>query len=445
VARRRTCFSCGQAQSGSAPFCSSCGKPVDAPDLELLSGDTSATIGTDITMARGGSRIRSVLVIGAVVAAIGSAAAFTGNTAKSSSASTTTEPTTSTTERTTTTEATASTTEATITTVAPLVPRKLDALPLPGETTGATLLLLGGSVGDGSLGRSRILDVDRGVLTTLDDTRSFNGDQIIFAPTSKGLVAAPMYGSGTASIELWQRDGSVRPVVAADSGGPLFRGQSVFAGDTLWSTEFNPTGAGGQSLTSFSFRNGERVVWLKDATDISLVGVDTKGRPVVNGLDGGAYTFDPLTRTFARLTAAPVEAVSEAGRVEVECTTSLICTEVFRGVDGTLHRLNFPTGGRGNISFSPDGKHAVKVSYGFGGSEVTCDVADTSTGEVVHLGGFDQSQGQVSFPVWTSDGRWLFLQLATGLAAWREGLSAPVIMQVDGKPIESFAVGVFPN
>jgi hypothetical protein len=406
---------------------------VDAPDLEMLSGETSATVGTDVTLARsGGSRFRSVLVIGAVIAAIGSAAAFTGNGAKSSSASTTTEPTTS-------------TTEATTTTVAPLVPTKLDTLPLPGETTGATLLLLGGSGADGSLGRSRILDVDRGVLTTLDDTRSFNGDQIIFAPTSKGLVAAPMYGNGNASIEVWQRDGSVRPIVAAGSGGSLFRSQSIFAEDTLWSLEFNPSGGGGQSLTSFSFRNGERVVWLKDANDVSLVGVDAKGHPVMHGVDGGAYTFDPLTRTFARLTGATVEAFSAAGRVEIECTKSLICTDVFRGADGTSHPLNFPKGGRGNVSLSPNGKYAVRQTYEFGGGQVSLDVADTFTGEVVHLGEFDQGRGLSSFPVWTGDGRWLFVQLTTGLAAWRDSLSAPVILQLDGKPIESFAVGVFPN
>lgn len=399
----------------------------------MLSGDTSDTVGTDISLARNGSRVRSVLIIGMVVAAIGGAAAFTGSSAKSSSASTTT-----------TTEPT-STTEATTTTVAPSVPRKLDTLPLPGETTGATLLLLGGPGAYGSIGHSRILDVDRGVLTTLDDNRSSDGNQILFAPTSKGLVAAPMYGSG--SIEVWQSDGSVRPIAAAadSSGGLFFGGQVVFAGDTLWSTEYNPGGTGGQSLTSFSFRNGERVVWLKDANDISLMGVDPKGRPVVHGMDGGAYTFDPLTRTFARLTDAVVEAVSAAGWVEIECTESLTCTDVFHGTDGASKPLQFPRSNRGNVSLSPDGKHAVKLTYGFDGSEVRWDVADTSTGEVVHLGGFDQSQGPNSFPVWTSDGRWLFLQLSTGLAAWREGLSAPVIMQVDGKPIESFAVGVFPN
>jgi hypothetical protein len=400
----------------------------------MLSGDTSAAGGTDITLARsGGSRLRSALVIGAVIAAIGGAAAFTGNNAKSTSASTTTEPTTSTT--TTATEGT--------TTVATLVPRKLDTLPLPGETTGATLLLLGGSVANGSFGHSRILDVDRGVLTTLDDTRSSDGNQIIFAPTSKGLVATQMYGNG--SIDLWQRDGSVRRIVAADNGGPFLSGQVVFAGDTLWVTEFNPGGSGGQSLTSFSFRNGERVVWLKDANDISLVGVDVKGRPVVNGADGGAYTFDPLTRTFTRLTSAPVEATSAAGRVEIECTESLTCTDVFRGADGVSHPLNFPKGGRGNLSLSPDGKHAVKQTYEFGSNRLALDVADTSTGEVVHLGGFEQGERPFSLPVWTSDGGWLFLEIATGLAAWRDGLSAPVVMQLDGKPIESLAVGVFPN
>lgn len=430
MARRRRCFSCGQAQSGSGAFCSSCGKPVD-PDLEILSGDSSATAGTDVTLARSGLRVRSVLVIGAVVAAIGSAAAFTGNTSNSGTAPTTTQPTTSTTETTTTT-------------VAPLVPRKLDALPLPGETTGATLLLLGGSVGDGSLARSRILDVDRGVLTTLENTRS-NGDQIMFAPTSKGLVSTPMYGNG--SIEVWQRDGSVRPVGAANSsGGLVFNGQAAFAGDTVWVTEFDPAGQGGQSLISFSFRNGERVVWLKDANDVSLVGVDAKGRPVMNGLDGGAYTFDPLTRTFTRLASAIVEIVSAAGRVEIECTETLTCRDVFHGADGTSSPLQFPKSSRGNVSLSPDGKHAVRLTYDSGPSnQITFDVADTSTGEVVHLGGFDQGRGPSSFPAWTSDGRWLFLQLAAGLAAWREGLSAPVIMQVDGKPIESFAVGVFPN
>jgi hypothetical protein len=433
VARRRTCFSCGQAQSGSGAFCSSCGKPVDAPDLEMLAGDTSASEGTDVTLARSGSRVRSVLAIGVVVAAIGGAAAFTGSSAKSTSASTTT-----------TTPPSTSTTEVTTTTVAPLVPRKLDALPLPGETTGATLLLRGGSLGDGSLGHSRILDVDRGVLTTLDDTRSSDGNQIIFAPTSKGLVATQVYGDG--SIDLWQRDGSVRSVAAASStSGTFFGGQVVFAGDTMWATEYNPGGSGGQSLTSFSFRDGERVVWLKDANDISLVGVDKRGRPVMNGADGGAYTFDPLTRTFARLTGAPVEVASEAGRVEIECTESLTCTDVFRGADGVSHPLNFPKGGRGNVSLSPDGTHAVKQTYEFGSDRLAFDVADTSTGEVVHLGEFEQGQRPFSLPVWTGDGRWLFVQLTDGLAAWREGLSAPVIMQIDGKPIESFAVGVFPN
>ncbi len=370
----------------------------------MLSGDPSAAEGTDITLARGGSRVRSVLVIGAVVAAIGSAAVFTGNTSKPSSASTTPQPSTSITS---TTESTTSTTEVTTTTVAPLVPRKLEALPLPGETTGATLLLLGGSVADVSLSRSRILDVDRGVLTTLDDTRSFDGSQITFVPTSKGLVSAPMYGTG--SIEVWQRDGSVRPVAAASSSdGVFFGGQAVFAGDTLWATEFNPGGPGGQSLTSFSFRNGERVVWLQDANDLSLVGVDAKGRPVVNGPDGGAYTFDPLTRTFGRLSSATVEAVSAAGRVEIDCTESLSCTDVFRGGDGTSTPLEFPKGSRGNVSLSPDGKHVVKQTYEFGGSQFTIDVADTSTGEVVRLGRFGQGQFPASFPVWTSDSRWLF-------------------------------------
>ena len=118
---------------------------------------------------------------------------------------------------------------------------------------------------------------------------------------------------GTGLFCSAQSDGSVRLVVAADGGGPFLTGQAVFAGDTLWSTEFNPGGPAGQSLTSFSFRNGERVVWLKDANDVSLVGVDAKGRPVMNGMDGGAYTFDPLTRQFARLTSAPVEAISAAG------------------------------------------------------------------------------------------------------------------------------------
>ena len=64
---------------------------------------------------------------------------------------------------------------------------------------------------------------------------------------------------------------------------------------------------------------------------------------------------------------------------------------------------------------------------------------------VVHLGGFDQGRGPFSLPVWTGDGRWLFLLLTTVLAAWREGLSAPVITQLDGRPSESLAVGVFAN
>ena len=52
---------------------------------------------------------------------------------------------------------------------------------------------------------------------------------------------------------------------------------------------------------------------LRSNRRADLMGVDAKGRPVMNGMDGGAYTFDPLTRQFARLTSAPVEAISAAG------------------------------------------------------------------------------------------------------------------------------------
>ena len=83
-------------------------------------------------------------------------------------------------------------------------------------------------------------------------------------------------------------------------------------------------------------------MWLRDATDISLVGVDAKGRPVVNGMDGGAYTFDPLSRLFARLTGAPVETVSLAGRVEIDCTESLTCTDVFGAPMERRIPCNFP-------------------------------------------------------------------------------------------------------
>jgi hypothetical protein len=430
VARRRTCFSCGQAQSGNGAFCSSCGKLVDAPDLELLSGGTLTDVGSDVSLARGdGSRFRSLLVIGAVIAAVGSAAAFTGNNAKSSSTSTTS-----------TTEPTTTTTEETTTTVARTVPRKLDTLPLPGETTGATLLLLGSPTGNGNLEKNRILDIDRGVLTTLDDRRANNGNPIVIVPTSKGLVAVPQFGGGV--MELWQRDGSMQPI---PGDGLANRQQVVFAGDTVWAieTEFDPSGGGNPRLTSFTLRNGQRVVWLEDASQ-TLIGVDAKGRPVVRGSDGGAFTFDPLTKQMNRLTTAVVEAISARGRVEVECTDTMICGHVFRNADGPSQRLDFPAVIYGSVSLSPDGKYALMVGYR-NGSEVTYDVADTATGAVVRLGTFTQDRYQAAIPTWTADGRWLFVQVDDGLAAWRAGLDKPIPLLAEGKPIQAFAVGVFPN
>jgi hypothetical protein len=414
-----------------------CGKPVDAPDLELLSGHTSVGEGHDVAFPRGGTRVRSALAIGAVVAAMGVAAAFAGTDIKASSARTTVAASTTTTEATTT--STGAGVERSTTTVPLNVPMRLGGTLLEGETTGATLLLLGGPNDDGSLERSRILDIDRGVLTTLDDYYGpTQGTPITLSPTSQGLAALVLYGN---NLELWQRDGSKSTIVGQES---INRTQAFFAGDTVWATEFDPTGGSNQRLTSFTLRNGQHVVWLEDASQIGLIGVDAKGRPVVRGVDGGAYTFDPLTRQLNRLTSATVEAIAANGRVELECSDTMVCGEVFRNVDGTTQALGFPTAPLESTSLSPDGKHALKLSHG-SGPEIFYDVADTATGAVVRLGFFIQDRYPAPTAAWTSDGRWLFVQLSTGLSAWRTGLEKPIPILVDGQPIQVLAVGVFPS
>jgi hypothetical protein len=412
-----------------------CGKPVDAPDLELLSGPASVGDGQDVALARSGNSLRSMLAIGAVVAAIGGAAALTGSDVKASS--TTTSKAVTTTSLGTTTSIGAGI-ERSSTTVPRNVPVSLGGPLLEGETTGATLLLLGATASDGSIERSRILDIDRGVLTTLDDFGGSNGNQIALSPTSKGLAAAALYGN---SLELWQRDGSKQTIVSPEA---IQRTQVVFAGDGVWATESDPTGGQNQRLTNFTLRNGQRLVWLEDASQISLIGVDAKGRPVVRGVDGGAYTFDPLTRQLNRLTRATVEAIGASGRVELECSDSMVCGEVFRNVDGTSQRLDFPTAPLESTSLSPDGKHALKLSHG-SGPEIFYDVADSTTGAVVRLGYFIQDRYPAPSAAWTNDGRWLFVQLSTGLSAWRAGLDKAIPLLLDGEPIQAFAVGVFPN
>jgi hypothetical protein len=174
VGRGRSCFSCGETQSGPGQFCRTCGKPLDAPDLELLSGEVHTDSGSDVVMSVGGSKGRSAVAIVAVLAALGGVAAFSGKSTTATVASTTTasqRPTT-TGQRTTTTTAppetsTTSTTDdaaARAREIAMTQPRMV-ATPILPEKTGLKLLVVGMQQTASGPPRDAIIDLDSGLVT----------------------------------------------------------------------------------------------------------------------------------------------------------------------------------------------------------------------------------------------------------------------------------------
>ena len=218
------------------------------------------------------------------------------------------------------------------------------------------------------------------------------------------------------------------------------------AGDTLWTTEIEADGVT-RRLASVDVRNGEVNTWVDMPTDSFLVGSNEANHPLVySRFAGSTYAFNPATKQFDLSSPGWTLFADAERRLEVRCDEHLACHVVLRGPrdgirDGALTALaDFPD--NGDASLAPGGEHALIVTYSRLGASF--DVVNTVTLARSHL--LTESFNNNPVPTaWSADGTWLFLLDNGRLLAWRDGLVAPIEVQLNGAPVLASAIGVFPN
>ena len=461
VVRRRSCFSCGEVQGGSGAFCIACGKPLEAPDLEFLSVDSTATTGNDVVLATGGGKGRSALAIVAVLAALGGVAAFSGKSTTTTARSTTTAKSakSTTTAVAKATGTTISTLRAT-TTVPPDVvrttvtdaedalareivltqPRTL-ATPILPEKTGAKLLLSGLTMlATGQRGNA-IVDLDSGLVTPYP-ADGVVGQPVIQTYGSGLLLTDTSYGG--LRFDTWQPTGPTRsvgsPVVNSD--GPNYA--NALTGDVFWSIGRSPLVSQNNTvrLMGFDVRDGHTVTDVAMPESTQLIGSDAANHPVVVDYGSGTYSFDSATQQFTRITTNMALAVRGDWRVERACTEQLVCGFVLQNSADPprpVPDLNFFGG---PLSLSPNGQTLVQVSYPDGGAP-TLEAVDLIAGTRQKL-----QMDADTFPMplsWSADGMWLFGRTNGVLATWKVGTTETRQLAFDGDPVRVEAFGVFPS
>jgi hypothetical protein len=462
VVRRRSCFSCGQAQSGSGAFCIACGKPLDAPDLEFLATDSTATTGNDVVMETGGGKGRSAVAIVAVLAALGGVAAFSGKSTTTTAKSTTTVKSTKSTTtaaakatRTTTSTAAAATTvlpdDANTTTttdaaaarvreLALTQPRTLVTPILP-EKTGAKLLLIGLSmVATGQRGNA-IVDLDSGLLTPYPADGVV--DQAVVQTYGSGLLLTDT-SYGRLRFDTWQPTGLTKSVATpvVNSDGSNFA--NVLAGDVFWSISRNALVPQSNvvRLVGYDVRDGHTVADVAMPESAGLLGSDAANHPVVVDYGSGTYSFDPATQQFTRVTTNMALAVRGDWRIERACTEQLVCGYVLlNGIDPPRPVPDLQLFG-GPLSLSPNGQTLVQASYRDGGAP-TLEAVDLIAGTRQEVG-----MDADTFPLalsWSADGRWLFGRMNGVLSAWKVGTTEALPLAFDGDLVRVEAFGVFPS
>jgi hypothetical protein len=463
VGRRRSCFSCGEVQTGGGAFCSACGKPIDAPDLELIAGDTTSNAASDVVLSSGSPRGRSMLAIGVVLAALIGVAAFSG-----AGKTSTTVPTTTTTTAAPTTSIAATTTATTTTINTPITQQRsadprpviptlpssltivpgsdaptvaptggqLGAPPLPGEKTGAKLLLLGlYAAGDA---KDTIIDLDSGALTRLDSATLVDSSSPLLT-TATGLV---LNGSGGFNVQFFTADGGHlqhrRPGLGSSGTG-------VVIGDVLWTTQIETDGRT-ERLASIDLQTGAAVTWVDMPFGTFLVGQDETGRPMVHASAVSAtYAFDIDTKQFDLVSATSVIDADGQRRIELRCDDHLVCHFVLHGPrdgirEGEITELA-DYSGNSTASLAPGGENVLITTYS--PLAVSFDVVNVATRERVHL--LNRSFANDVIPLaWSTDGRWLFFLNDNQLWAWRTGLPAPIEVLFDGNSVHADGLGVFP-
>ncbi len=447
-------------QTGGGAFCSACGKSLDAPDLELIAGDTTSETGSDVVLSSGSPRGRSMLAIGVVLAALIGVAAFSGAGKTSTTAPTTTTttsaPTTSTSSTTTTTIKTEITQQrsADPRPVIPTLPSSLTVArgsdapvtvsaggqlgtpPLPGEKTGAKLLLLGlYSAGEA---KDTIIDLDSGTLTRLESATLVDSSAPLLT-TATGLV---LNGSGGFNVQFFTADGGHlqhrRPGLGSSGTG-------VVIGDVLWTTQIEADGRT-ERLASIDLQTGAAVTWVDMPFGTFLVGQDETGRPMVHASAVSAtYAFGIDTKQFDLVSSTAVIDSDGQRRIELRCDDHLACHFVLHGPrdgirEGEITELA-DYSGNSAASLAPGGENVLITTYS--PLAVSFDVVNVATRERVHL--LNRSFANGGIPLaWSTDGRWLFFLNDNQLWAWRAGLPAPIEVLLDGQPVHADGLGVFP-
>ncbi len=401
-----------------------------------------------------------MLAIGAVLLALIGVAAFSGagktSTTVLTTTTTTSAPTTSTAATTTTTIKSATTQQrsADPRPVIPTLPSsltiergsdapvavsaggQLGAPPLPGEKTGAKLLLLGlYAAGEA---KDTIIDLDSGALTRLESETLTDSSSPLLT-TATGLV---LNGSGGFNVQFFTADGGHlqhrRPGLGSSGTG-------VVIGDVLWTTQIEADGRT-ERLASIDLQTGAAVTWIDMPFGTFLVGQDETGRPMVHASAVSAtYAFDIDTKQFDLVSANTVIDSDGQRRIELRCDPHLACHFVLHGPrdgirEGEITELA-DYSGNSSASLAPGGENVLITTYS--PLAVSFDVVNVDTRERVHL--LNRSFANGGIPLaWSTDGRWLFFLNDNQLWAWRAGLPAPIEVLFDGKSVHADGLGVFP-
>jgi hypothetical protein len=437
VARRRSCFCCGQPQWGSGQFCNSCGKPLDAPDLELLSGETVAREGADVVLSSGSNKGRSAIAIVGVLAVLGSVATFSGK-GTTKATTTTVSPTTTTPPAPTATVPGTTTTSTDVTDVTAVIEitvplKRVLTTPIIAEKTGLKLLLMGVQFGPYTRGNA-IVDLDSGTVTpVVSEFSGFAGQAISnVEPLATGLLVID--SAGTAAV--WEPDGTTRPFDARLPGGSARVGH-----DLVWSRDDDGTTELGK-LVAHDLHHGHEVVSITMPQSAGLMGVDSNDHAIVSEIGSGTYSFDPATKLFTRLSRNMTIVAQADRRIERSCDDYLVCSTVMVSGDQVtlLPDLNFFGG---PFFLSPDGRYTLQSVYSnSSNSGQIVQIVDLTTGTRQPL---KSGSSRIESFAWSPDSQWLFGIADHELVAWRAGSAETRHLTFDGDPILAAAVGVFPT
>jgi hypothetical protein len=461
--------------------------------LQILSVDSPGPEGTDVVLAPGSSRTRSLIVVGAVFLALAGAATLSGGKSKARSASpatTTTAPTTSapTTTQTLTTQPTTTTTttstptptgsftvvdigapdgsssrftvtggfsRTTPTTSLPPPPRRLQRALMLGEKTGLKLLLLH-SREDASPQNATeswgdsILDLDAGTVTHLGtttySTNSYERSGIL--PSQTGLVS--VVSGSDLTVRIWQADGTIQEFTRPNRGG---YSNQIVIDDDLWMMDIDfgtPLASSSHAtptLVRISLKTGEVTHAKSLPMFAQLIGRDARNHPVLVTYAGiGAYSYDPDTKQFEKFSAGTIVATSADWYLKLGCDDHMACHYFVVSTDGKRSlEVGDPSPDGQTSALAPRGGQVI--TYSQVGSVFTADVFDPATGRHVSLGQASMSNNGNGppLPAWSTDGRWLFIQMGAELLAWRPGLDEPIHLQFDGASIQADSVAVFPS